>query len=124
MGKEDILQRLGQVFKLHPLVLQDVMTVPQRPKFENYTDQQLLICRMVLPNKEEKGFYSEQVSIVIERNYVLTVQEELYSDCFDPLRDRIHRKHGTIFCRGADYLAYCLIDAIYRRVFPHPGNPR
>lgn len=79
------------------------MTVPQRPKFENYADQQLLICRMVLPNKEEKGFYSEQVSIVIGRNYVLIVQEESYSDGFDPLRDRIHRKHGTICCRGADY---------------------
>lgn len=105
LGNEDILQRLGRVFKLHPLVLQDVMTVPQRPKFENYDDQQLLICRMVLSNNEEKGFHSEQMSIVIGRNYVLTVQEESYSDCFDPLRDRILRKHGVICCRGCRLLS-------------------
>ena len=118
LGNEDILQRLGQVFKLHPQVLEEVMSVPQRPKFEDYNDQQLMICRMVIADDEGKGFRSEQVSIVIKPNYVLTLQEESNSDCFGALRDRIRRKHATICCRGADYLVFCLIDAIIDGFFP------
>ena len=118
LGSEDMLHRLGEVFKLHPLVLEDVINVPQRPKFEDYDEQQLIICRMVMADEEGKGFYSEQVSIVLGRNYVLTVQEESEYDCFEPLRDRIRRIKGISRYQGADYLAYCLIDAIIDGFFP------
>lgn len=118
LGSEDILQRLGEVFKLHPLVLEDVVTVPQRPKFENYNDQQLLICHMVMTEGKRDGFYTEQVGFVLGSNYVLTVQEESEYDCFDSLRDRIRRNKGVILCQGAGYLLYCLIDAIIDSFFP------
>ncbi len=118
LGSENILQRLGQVFKLHPLVLEDVATVPQRPKFEDYNDQQVVICHMVLADDEGDGFYREQVSIVLGSNYVLTIQEESEYDCFDALRDRIRRQKGITRCQGADYLAYCLIKAIIDGFFP------
>jgi len=34
LGSEDILQRLGQVFELHPLVLEDVVNVPNVRKWK------------------------------------------------------------------------------------------
>ncbi|MBD2100599.1 magnesium/cobalt transporter CorA [Leptolyngbya sp. FACHB-261] len=118
LGSEDILQRLGQVFELHPLVLEDVVNVPQRPKVEDYDDQQIIICRMVTSEEESEGFFSEQVSIVLGPNYVLTVQEEPEYDCFEPLRERIRRNKGAIRRQGADYLAYCLIDSVIDGFFP------
>lgn len=118
LGSEDLLQRLGQVFKLHPLILEDVVTLSQRPKCENYDDQQLTICRMVMADDTGKGFYNEQVSIVLGPNYVLTIQEDSESDCFDSVRDRIRRDKGTLRCQGPDYLIYCLIDAIIDGFFP------
>ena len=57
LGREDLLHQLGEVFKLHPLVLEDIVRVPQRPKFEDYDDQQLMLCRMVKADEERKGFY-------------------------------------------------------------------
>ncbi len=118
LGNADLLQRLGQVFKLHPLVLEDVMNASQRSKCEDYDDQQLMICRMVTADDAGNGFYNEQVSIVLGQNYVLTIQEESEYDCFDSLRDSIRRNKRTIRCQGADYLAYCLIDAIIDGYFP------
>jgi magnesium transporter len=118
IGNKDLLERLGQVFKLHPLVLEDVMHVSQRPKYEDYDDQQLTICRMVMADETGEGFYNEQVSIVLGRNYVLTIQEESEYDCFDTLRDRIRLDKGTIRCQGSDHLTYCLIDAIIDGYFP------
>lgn len=117
LGNKDLLLRLSQVFQLHPLVLEDVMNVSQRPKCEDYDNQLLIICRMVLADDAGEGFYNEQLSIILGSNYVLTVQEESECDCFDSLRERL-RRNKSIRCQGADYLVYCLIDAIIDGYFP------
>ncbi|MDP5339459.1 MAG: magnesium/cobalt transporter CorA [Nodularia sp. (in: cyanobacteria)] len=118
LGNHDILQRLGQVFDLHPLVLEDVVNMGERPKIEDYEDQLLIIAQMVVPMEKDCGFYSEQVSFVLGKHYLLTVQEEPEHDCFEGVRLRIDRDKGIIRKQGADYLAYALLDAIIDGFFP------
>lgn len=118
LGSEDVLRRLGHVFSLHPLVLEDIVNVPQRPKIEEYDEQLLIIARMVTMKTSGCGFISEQVSLVLGRHYLLTVQEEPEYDCFGPIRERIRTSKGTIRKQGADYLAYALLDAIIDGFFP------
>lgn len=118
LGSEEVLQELGEVFNLHPLVLEDVVNVPQRPKVENYEDQLLIITHMVMPKEKEAGFWLEQVSLIVGKHYVLSVQEEPKWDCFNPVRDRVRNNKGIIRKRGADYLAYALWDAIIDGYFP------
>jgi magnesium transporter len=118
LGSEDVLVRLGHVFQLHPLVLEDVVNIPQRPKVEEYDDQLLIILHMVVPKSDHKGFTSEQVSLIVGKHYLLTVQEEPESDAFEPVRQRIHRDRGVIRSKGSDYLAYALIDAVIDGFFP------
>ena len=118
LGSEDILQRLGQVFGLHPLVLEDVVNVPQRPKVEEYQDHLLIVTRMVTPTEDEQGFTTEQVSLILGKQYLLTVQEEPELDTFHPVRDRIRLKRGEIRHRGPDYLTYTLLDTIIDGFFP------
>ncbi len=118
LGSENILQRLGKVFNLHPLVLEDVVNVPQRPKVEDYPQQLVIITQMVVPKPSGTGFWLEQVSLVVGKNYLLTVQEKPEKDCFLPVRRRIKYKKGTIRNMGTDYLAYALWDAIIDGFFP------
>jgi magnesium transporter len=118
LGSEDVLQRLGKVFDLHPLVLEDVVNVPQRPKVEEYDDQILIVARMMVLKETGRGFYSEQVSFILGQHYLLTVQEEPERDCFEVVRDRIRTSKGSIRKRNADYLAYTLLDAIIDGFFP------
>ena len=122
LGNEDVLNRLGSVFHLHPLMLEDVVNVPQRPKIEYYSDQVLIITRMVMmapdSDNDDPHFLSEQLSFVLGKNYLLTVQEELNSDCLDPVRNRIRQNVGRIRQQGADYLAYALLDAVIDAYFP------
>lgn len=118
LGSEDVLKRLGKVFKLHELVLEDIVNIPQRPKFESFEDQELIILHMVTSREDGKGFYDEQVSLILGKNYILTVQEEPETDVFEPIRQRIHRNRGAIRSQKADYLAYALIDAIVDGFFP------
>ncbi|AUB36289.1 corA, magnesium transporter [Nostoc flagelliforme CCNUN1] len=118
LGSQDILQRLGNVFELHPLVLEDVVNVPERPKIEDYEDQLLLIARMVVPKERTCGFHSEQVSLILGKSYLLTVQEEPEHDCLEAVRSRIEKNKGIIRKQGADYLAYAVLDAIIDGFFP------
>jgi magnesium transporter len=118
LGSEQILQGIGTVFGLHPLVLEDVVNVPQRPKVEEYNNQLLVIARMVNLREAGRGFISEQVSFILGKNYLLTVQEEPEYDCFGPVQDRIRLSKGNIRKHGADYLTYSLLDAVIDGFFP------
>ncbi|MCU0533848.1 MAG: magnesium/cobalt transporter CorA [Hydrococcus sp. Prado102] len=112
LGSQEVLQQLGKIFQLHPLVLEDIINVPQRPKVEDYEDRLLIITQMVVLKEEGEGFWLEQVSLVLGQYYLLTVQEEPTRDTFEPVRDRIRNNRGTIRQRGVDYLAYALWDTI------------
>lgn len=118
LGNADILQRLGKVFDLHPLVLEDVVNVVERPKLEDHEDQLLIIARMVVPTERVCGFHNEQVGFVLGKNYLLTVQEESEHDCFDGVRARLRNNKGIIRKYKADYLAYALLDAVVDGFFP------
>jgi magnesium transporter len=118
LGSEEVLLRLGKVFNLHPLVLEDIVNVPQRPKVEDYEDHLVIITQMVLLKEQGSSFWAEQVSFVLGKHYLLTVQEEPKRDCFQPVRDRIRTGKGSIRKQGADYLAYTLLDAIMDGFFP------
>ncbi|MBD2277210.1 MAG: magnesium/cobalt transporter CorA [Dolichospermum sp. DEX189] len=118
LGSKDILHRLGQTFDLHPLILEDIVNMVERPKIEDYEDQLVIIAHMVVPNHNNGSFYSEQVSLVLGKYYVLTVQEEPEHDCFDGVRMRINKNKGIIRRQGSDYLAYSLLDAIIDGFFP------
>jgi magnesium transporter len=118
LGSEEILQRLGEVFNLHPLVLEDVVNVPQRPKVDEHEGQLLIIARMVTLRDDGQSFESEQVSFILGQHYLLSVQEEPRYDCFGPIRDRIRTSKGAIRRSGPDYLVYALLDSIIDGFFP------
>ena len=117
LGSEKILKQIGRVFTLHPLLLEDVVNVPQRPKVDDYNDQLMIIAQMVLPKSNDDGFESEQVGFVLGKNYLLTFQEHS-ADSFEAVRERIRANKGRIRRFGADYLAYVLMDAVIDGYFP------
>lgn len=117
LGSEDILLGLGEVFGLHPLLLEDIVNVPQRPKVEEHEEHLLIVTRMVTLTPEQDGFNSEQVSFVLGQHYLLTVQEESEHDTFHRVRERI-RTGGAIRKYGVDYLAYALLDTVIDGFFP------
>ncbi|OKH51729.1 magnesium and cobalt transport protein CorA [Calothrix sp. HK-06] len=118
LGSPEIIEDLGRVFELNSLVLEDVINMAERPKTEDYDDQLVIIARMVMPKPKGSGFYSEQVSFVLGKYYLLTIQEEPTRDCFEAVRHRIKHNRGIIRKHGADYLAYALLDSIVDGFFP------
>jgi len=115
-GLEDIglLKEIQTRFKIHPLVIEDLLRPYQRPKLEIYDDHLFIIMRLV---HKEKDFLSEQNGLVIGKNYLITFQE-FPGDVFDPVRQRIKEGRKRIRLAGADYLSYSLLDTVIDSYFP------
>ena len=118
LGNKETWRQMGEVFNLHLMTQEDVVNVPQRPKVVDYEDHILIIAWMVMITPNSDNFHKEQVSFILGKHYLLTVQEEPDYDCFGPVRDRIRKGQGTIRKHGADYLAYTLLDSIIDGFFP------
>lgn len=120
-GDRSIMREIGTMFDLHPLLLEDVVNVPQRPKTEPYGNQLLIVVRMVSTEESEQGqppaVDMEQVSLVLAKNYLITFQEK-HGDILDPVRKRIAAGKGAVRSRGADYLAYMIADTIIDGYYP------
>jgi magnesium transporter len=148
LGDEATLRRVGAMFGLHPLALADVANVAQRPKVEAYDKYLFIVTRIPLnpanggsggtdkhgsqgkpdpaldpaphsaPWASHAGrLATEQVAMYVGKDHVITFQE-LPGDVFDPVRARLRGASGRLRARGADYLAYALLDAAIDSFFP------
>lgn len=118
LGNKETWRQMGEIFNIHPIAQEDVVNVPQRPKVVNYEDHLLIIAWMVMLNPDSDTFHKEQVSFLLGKHYLLTVQEEPDYDCFGPVRERIRKGQGVVRKNGPDYLAYTLLDSIIDSFFP------
>ena len=115
LGNIDLLKLVGSRFRLHPLVLEDVLSTGQRPKVEAYPDYLFITARLVHITAEgDVG--SEQISIVLGERYALTIQEKP-TGTFNALRDSLKTGQAQIRKLGADYLVYALLDKLVDRYF-------
>ncbi len=112
----EIIEQLGEIFGLHPLILEDIAHAGQRPKMEDYENVLFILVKMLRYDEEQNSIDDEQVSILLSQNWVISIQERP-GDVFDPLRERIRQNKGRVRKMGADYLAYSLIDAIVDHYF-------
>lgn len=112
----EIIEALGNHFGHHPLLMEDILNTLSRPKLEEYEDYVFLNLKMLGINKEQNAIISEQVSLILGKNYVISFQEQP-GDIFDSIRVRIRESKGNIRKRKADYLFYRLIDTVVDHYF-------
>jgi len=106
-----LVEKLGQAFDLHPLALEDILNTQHRPKLEEFEGYTLIIVKMLSFDPEQDRIDTEQVSLVMGPQFVLSFQERS-GDVFDALRERLNRSNGKIRLRGTDYLVYAILDSI------------
>lgn len=130
LGDTSVVQGLGEIFGLHKLALEDVLSVHQRAKVDQFPDNMFIVLRepQLNPNGDicptsasglnvPDHFDSDQVSMFLGKDFVITFQEKR-GDCFDPVRSRIRSCRGKVCQAGPDYLIYSIIDAVVDAYFP------
>ena len=98
-----VVGKLGECFGVHPLVLEDIMTLGQRPKLEDFGEYVYIVLNMLRYSTATKEAKAEQVSFIVGNRFAITFQEEQQpGDVFEPVRERIKADKGLIRKMGAD----------------------
>ncbi|MGB5105238.1 MAG: magnesium/cobalt transporter CorA [Candidatus Zixiibacteriota bacterium] len=120
----NIVDSVGKKFGLHPLILEDIVNTNKRPKFDDMGGYIVAMLKMLYVPDGGANILTEQVSLVIGKNYVVSFQE-VAGDVFDPIRERLRKTVPRQKFLGTDYLAHALIDAVvdhYFIVLEHVGD--
>jgi magnesium transporter len=113
----DVVEELGERLGLHPLVLEDILNPEQRPKMEDLGDYLYMVLKMLDWDDARHEMTTEQMSVLVGANYVVSLQEEPGGDVLDPIRLRIRGGKGRMREEGPDYLAYTILDGVVDRYF-------
>jgi magnesium transporter len=111
-----LIKKIGELFHLHPLVLEDILNTEQRPKIDEFDNYIFLETRFFYYHTETMSTSSEQISLVLGHNFLLTFQERS-TGAFEPIRERLRATRAPIRELGVDYLAYALLDSVVDRYF-------
>lgn len=112
---ESVIETLGSKLNVHKLSLEDILSVGQRPKIDEFEDYLHIIVKMVMLDQQDE-IEDEQLSFILHKNVLISFQEKS-GDVFQGVRKRILEGKGFIRKRGADYLLYALIDSVVDHYF-------
>lgn len=119
LGDAAVVERFGELLHLHRLALEDTVNVHQRAKVDKYGDFLFIVLRMVSAAGENGDHCTtEQISLFVSKDFVLSFQEGRPGDSFDRVRARLREPTSKMRQLGADYLAYALIDAAIDNYYP------
>ena len=105
-----LIEHIGKTFNVHPLAIEDVLNVQQRPKWDDY-DNGVFIAVRALRLDDNDEIITEQLSFFVEKNVLLSFQEDT-DDLFKVVRLRIKNGQGKVRQKRTDYLTYALLDCI------------
>jgi len=114
-----VVEKIGNIFGIHPMTLEDILNTTHRPKMEEFDGHIFITLKTLcykVTEKDEDEIEAEQLSLVFGNNFLLSFQEEA-GDVFDLIRERIRKGKGRIRNAGSDYLAYALSDAVTDQYF-------
>ncbi len=112
----DIIEKVGRHFGISTLVLEDVVNTNSRPKVDDDKNYLFIILKMIDFDEAKQSINSEQVSLVLGNNYVISFQEN-EKDLFDKIRERLRLNTTRLRSNGTDYLAYSIMDKIIDNYF-------
>lgn len=109
------LEEMGERFRLHPLLLEDIQSRDQRPKLDEYAEH--LFAVLSVPRWQQGEVVLEQFSLLLGDGYVISVHDAEH-DITGVLRARLAQSSSRLRQHGADYLFYSLIDLIIDQIYP------
>jgi magnesium transporter len=110
INQTEIIKQMDECFELHPLIIEDIKNLDQRPKIEDFEEYLYIIFKVLKYNKNNE-LEIEQISTILGKNFVITFQAGKEGDVFEPVREKIRNKKGKIRRMKTDYLVYRLIDS-------------
>lgn len=116
LRKQDV-ETICNEFGIHALLSEDILSVGQRPKMDDVEGVLFCLLNMLYFNESTRTVETEQISIALGKDFVISFQEDGTRDVFDPIRHKLKTANSKIRQRTADYLCYAVLDLIVDNYF-------
>ena len=116
INKKEV-ESISNHFSVHQLIVDDILSVNQRPKMDEINDTLFCVLNMLYFNDQNSTVETEQISMVLGKSFILSFQEDANRDVFDGVRDKVKLNTSKVRQSGADFLYYVLIDSIVDHYF-------
>lgn len=113
--------RMGELFNIHTLTLEDMVDPAHPPKFEEFDNYYYVTLKQLAFDPRNHEISENQVSLAVMENLVIFVQDKP-SPCIIAVEKRLEAGRGNIRTAGPGYLAYALIDAVVDQAFDVVGQ--
>ena len=104
------LDRVAQLFELHPLAVEDAVRAHQRPKLERYDDGLFLVLKTLWYVDEEDAVETGEINLFVGRNFVVSVRHgegtELHAARLDLER------RTAVLGHGPSAVVYAICDRV------------
>jgi magnesium transporter len=110
--RKDDVENICMHYGIHQLIAEDILSIGQRPKMDELNGLIFCLLNMLYFNEKNSSVETEQISIVLGKDFVISFQEDETRDVFNPLREKIKIAGSKVRTNGADFLFYTLIDLI------------
>jgi len=105
------LQKLGEHFGIHPLIIEDIFNVDHTPKVEDLDKSLFITLKNLTWNETNQVIESEHISLYLGANVLISFEEK-DNNIFDQIIKRLEAGKGKGRVRQEDYLCYLLMDHI------------
>jgi len=116
LRKNDV-EKICLHFGIHPLIAEDVLSIGQRPKMDEIDGVMFGLLYMLYFNEKTSSVETEQISIVLGKDFLISFQEDATRDVFNGLREKIKIGSSKVRQNKTDFLFYSLIDSIVDHYF-------
>ncbi len=116
LANVEVVEKIGEMFDIHQLVLEDILNTHQRPKFEEYEDYLYIVLKAMIAVGDQFTVAYEQISLLVLESFVFAFKEKK-DDLFAPVLQRIRTSKGRFRSLGPDFLTYSILDAIIDQNF-------
>jgi magnesium transporter len=101
---------LSELFRFHPIAVEDAMSVLQFPKIESYNEYLYIVLHGIDVKKGGRQFATHDVDFFLGRNYLVTVHDGS-SRSITGLR-HICDRHSRVLAEGPVALMHRIVDSI------------
>jgi magnesium transporter len=117
ISEVEVLRQFGSCYGIHPLVLEDILATDQRPKAADHGEYLYVVLKMIGLDDKSGEIKSEQVSMILGDNYLISFQEGLEGDVFEQVRLHLSNEKSRLRLSGPDFLLHALLDVIVDNYF-------
>lgn len=111
LHQTELVAQMGRIFGISSLLLEDILNTDERPKLSEDDHHISIILKALQFNKEYRKVKIEQISLIMGKNYLITVQETDFP-YFKDVEKRLTSGMSKMRSYSSDYLCYTLIDTL------------